>query len=114
MPIITIDGNIGAGKTTLLNYLHINFNMNVDLEPVEKWKSYLDNIYLHKKDFFKFQVRVWLDRSWIQEKNKYSSLIMERSPLFIRNTFNTYIHNNNLITPQEFNIINVLLLNLEI
>jgi len=108
MPIITIDGNIGAGKTTLLNYLHINFNMNVDLEPVDKWKSYLDNIYLHKKDFFKFQVRVWLDRSWIQEKNKYSSLIMERSPLFIRNTFNTYINNNNLITPQEFNIINEL------
>ncbi len=108
MPIITIDGNIGAGKTTILNYLHTNFNMNVDLEPVDKWKSYLDNIYLYKKDYFNFQVRVWLDRSWIQEKNKYSSLIMERSPLFIRNTFNKYINNNHLITPQEFNIINEL------
>jgi deoxyadenosine/deoxycytidine kinase len=108
MPIITIDGNIGAGKTTILNYLHTNLNMNVDLEPVDKWKSYLDNIYLHKKDYFNFQVRVWLDRSWIQEKNKYSSLIMERSPLFIRNTFNKYINNNHLITPQEFHIINEL------
>jgi len=108
MPIITIDGNIGAGKTTILNYLHTNFNMNVDLEPVDKWKSYLDNIYLHQKDYFNFQVRIWLDRSWIQEKNKYSSLIMERSPLFIRNTFNKYINNNGLITPQEYHIINEL------
>ena len=30
MPIITIDGNIGAGKTSVLNYLHTNFNINVD------------------------------------------------------------------------------------
>ncbi len=33
---------------------------------------------------------------------------MERSPLFIRNTFNKYINDNHLITPQEYNIINEL------
>lgn len=108
MPIITIDGNIGAGKTTILNHLHNNCNINVDLEPVEKWRTYLDNVYLHKRGYFNLQVRVWLDRSWIQEKNKYSLLIMERSPFFIRHTFNKYIYENSLITPQEFNIIDEL------
>ena len=108
MPIVTIDGNIGAGKTSILNYLHNNFNINVDLEPINKWKSYLDNIYLNKKNFFNFQVRVWLDRSWIQEKDERSLIIMERSPNFIRNTFNKYMYEKGLITSNENIIINEL------
>jgi deoxyadenosine/deoxycytidine kinase len=107
MPIITIDGNIGAGKTTILNYLHNNYNIFIDLEPVDKWKSYLDNIYIYKKNHFNLQLRVWLDRSWIQEKNK-TLMLMERSPFFIRNTFNTYLYNNNLISTHENIIINEL------
>jgi deoxyadenosine/deoxycytidine kinase len=108
MPIITIDGNIGAGKSTILNYLHSNHNIYVDLEPIDKWKSFLDNIYTNKKNYFNFQVRVWLDRSWIQEKDMNTTIIMERSPYFIRNTFNKYMYNNNLINTQENNIINEL------
>lgn len=108
MPIITIDGNIGAGKTSILNYLHTNYNINVDLEPIDKWKPYLDNIYLEKKDYFKFLIRIWLDRSWIQEKNKSSLVIMERSPYFIRNTFNKLIFDTELININENNIINEL------
>jgi deoxyadenosine/deoxycytidine kinase len=108
MPIITIDGNIGAGKTTILKYLHTNYNINIDLEPIDKWKPYLDNIYIDKKDYFKFLIRIWLDRSWIQEKNNSSLVIMERSPYFIRNTFNKYLFNNNLINKNENNIINEL------
>lgn len=108
MPIITIDGNIGAGKTTLLNYLHNNYNIYIDLEPLDKWKSFLDNIYNNKKNFFNFQIRVWLDRSWIQEKDVNSTIVMERSPYFIRNTFNKYMFENDLITPQENIIINEL------
>lgn len=107
MPIITIDGNIGAGKTTILNYLHHNYNIFIDLEPVDKWKSYLDNIYIYNKNYFNLQLRVWLDRSWIQEKNK-TLMLMERSPFFIRNTFNTYLYNNNLISNHEYLIINEL------
>jgi len=107
MPIITIDGNIGAGKTTVLTHLHNNYNIYIDLEPVEKWKSYLDNIYINNKNHFNLQLRVWLDRSWIQEKNK-SLMLMERSPYFIRNTFNTYMYKNNLISNQEYVIINEL------
>lgn len=108
MPIITIDGNIGAGKSTLLNYLHNNYNIYIDLEPLDKWKSFLDNIYTKKKNYFNFQIRVWLDRSWIQEKDLNSIIIMERSPFFIRNTFNKYTYENQLITNQENNIINEL------
>lgn len=108
MPIITIDGNIGAGKSTILNYLHSNHNIYIDLEPIDKWKSFLDNIYTNKKNYFNFQVRVWLDRSWIQEKDINTTIIMERSPYFIRNTFNKYMYNNNLINTQENNIINEL------
>lgn len=108
MPIITIDGNIGAGKTSILNYLHTNYNINVDLEPIDKWKPYLDNIYLEKKNYFKFLIRIWLDRSWIQEKNKSSLVIMERSPYFIRNTFNKLTYDTELINNNENNIINEL------
>ena len=108
MTIITIDGNIGAGKTTILNYIHTNHNIYIDLEPIDKWKPYLDDIYINKQKFFNFQVRVWLDRSWIQEKDNNSVIVMERSPYFIRNTFNESMINNNLINPQENTIMNEL------
>jgi len=104
MTIITIDGNIGAGKTTILNYIHTNHNIYIDLEPIDKWKPFLNDIYLNKKKYFNFQIRVWLDRSFIQEKDN-TVIIMERSPFFIRNTFNKYISDNKLINPQEDNII---------
>lgn len=104
MTIITIDGNIGSGKTTILNYLHTNYNIYIDLEPIEQWKPFLDDIYNNNKNYFNFQIRVWLDRSWIQEKDN-TTIIMERSPYFIRNTFNKYIIDNNLINNQENNII---------
>lgn len=106
MTIFTIDGNIGSGKTTILNYLHKYKNFQVDLEPIEKWKSFLDNIYLHKKGFFNFQIKVWLDRAWIQEKDNKSIIFMERSPFFIRNTFNKNDYINNNINLDEFNVIN--------
>lgn len=104
MTIITIDGNIGAGKTTILNYIHSNHNIYIDLEPIDKWKTFLNDIYINKKKYFNFQIRVWLDRSFIQEKDNNSIIIMERSPYFIRNTFNKYIAKNNLINIQENNI----------
>ncbi len=108
MTIITIDGNIGAGKTTILNYIHANHNIYIDLEPIDKWKPFLDDIYINKKKFFNFQIRVWLDRSWIQEKDNNSTIVMERSPYFIRHTFNEYMAENSNINPQESNILNEL------
>jgi len=106
MTIITIDGNIGAGKTSILHYLHKYKGYQIDLEPVDKWKLFLDNIYINKKDYFNFHIRVWLDRAWIQEKDNKSTIFMERSPFFIRNTFNLNDFNINNINQEEFNVIN--------
>jgi deoxyadenosine/deoxycytidine kinase len=108
MLIYTIDGNIGSGKSTILNYLHKYKNLQIDLEPLEKWKSFLDNIYLYKTGFFNFQIKVWLDRAWIQEKESNSTILMERSPFFIRNTFTINDYNNNNINDDEYKVINEL------
>lgn len=108
MLIYTIDGNIGSGKSTILNYLHKYKNLQVDLEPLEKWKNFLDNIYLSKTGFFNFQIKVWLDRAWIQEKENNSTVLMERSPFFIRNTFTINDYNNNNINEEEYKVINEL------
>lgn len=86
MPIYTLDGNIGAGKTTVLEYLHNHYNFAIDPEPIGKWKPYLDEMYHHNRGAFNFQVRVWLDRCWLQEKTN-AHLIMERSPFFQANAF---------------------------
>lgn len=105
MPIITIDGNIGSGKSSVLYYLHKNYKIPIDLEPIENWKIYLDNFYNHKNDIFNFQLRVWLDRAWIQEKEEKVLLLMERSPYFIKNVFNKSAYENKLISDNEFNIL---------
>ena len=106
MTIYTIDGNIGSGKSSILNYLHKYKNIQIDLEPIDKWKSFLDNIYITKSGYFNFQIKVWLDRAWIQEKDNKSIIFMERSPYFIRNTFNKNDYINNNINEDEYNVIN--------
>lgn len=106
MTIYTIDGNIGCGKTSVLNYLHKYKNIQIDLEPIEKWKPFLNNIYLSKTGYFNFQIKVWLDRAWIQDKDNKSIILMERSPFFIRNTFNKNDYNNNNINDDEYKVLN--------
>jgi deoxyadenosine/deoxycytidine kinase len=106
MVIYTIDGNIGCGKTTILNYLHKHKNIQIDLEPVDKWKPFLDNVYINKTGYFNLQIKVWLDRAWIQDKETNSIIFMERSPYFIRNTFNKNDFINNHINEDEYNVIN--------
>ena len=104
MPIITIDGNIGCGKTSILNYLHRYQKMVIDLEPVENWLPYLNRIYTENKDVFQFQVRVWLDRCWVQEKSDVQ-VLMERSPFFIRNAFVATVYENGMISEKDNNIL---------
>lgn len=101
MPIITIDGNIGCGKSSVLNYLHKFHKLPIVLEPVESWEQHLINLYKEKKEVFQFQVRVWLDRCWIQEKSDKSSILMERSPLFIKEVFIKAARLQNLITTEQ-------------
>jgi deoxyadenosine/deoxycytidine kinase len=100
MPIITIDGNIGCGKTSLLNYLHRYHKMVIDLEPVDNWMPYLTKMYNENKDVFQFQIRVWLDRCWVQEKSDVV-VLMERSPFLIRNAFLKTVFDNGLICDNE-------------
>lgn len=85
--IFTLDANIGAGKSTVLTYLHNHYRLPIDLEPVVKWQPYLEDLYRNKRGAFEFQVRVWLDRCWIQQRPNMAPIIMERSPYFQSNVF---------------------------
>lgn len=108
MSIITIDGNIGCGKTSILNYLHRYLKYPIDLEPVENWQKYLDEIYKEKKNMFNFQVKIWLDRCWIQNQNiivdnTSNNIFVERNPYFIKNCFIELSKDKDLISKNEYN-----------
>ena len=101
MPIITLDGNIGCYKTSILNYFHKNYKNPVDLEPVDNWSEYLKNMYNTENSTYNFQIRVWLDRCWIQEKSN-TIILMERSPYFIKNVFVEKAYEDESISEEEY------------
>jgi len=101
MPIITLDGNIGCYKTSILNYFHKNYKTPVDLEPVENWSEYLKNMYDTENSTYNFQIKVWLDRCWIQEKSN-TIILMERSPYFIKNVFVEKAYEDKGINEEEY------------
>jgi len=103
--VFTIDGSIGAGKSTVLEYLHKNYNISIDLEPVDKWVPFLKRMYDEKKGTFEFQIRVWLDRCWIQPK-RHVNIIIERSPFFQKKVFIEASIMDKKITESERNILN--------
>lgn len=102
MNIVTIEGNIGCTKSTSMEYLHINYRIPVDLENVEKWQPYLEDMYYNRKNTFEFQIRVWLDRCWIQSHTHTTPMLMERSPFFQREVFVQVIHENGSVTDREY------------
>jgi deoxyadenosine/deoxycytidine kinase len=115
MVILTIDGNIGCGKTGVLNHLHKNYKYPIDLEPVDNWQKHLNLIYnnensenLNLSNIFNFQVRIWLDRCWIQNKIETNLILVERSPSFIKNVFIKNAINDNDITQNEAEILDYL------
>jgi deoxyadenosine/deoxycytidine kinase len=105
MPIFTLDGNIGCGKSTLLEYIHMNHLLPIDLEPIKKWQPYLNDIYCNNKGVCEFQVRVWLDRCWIQPKQD-TTMIMERSPYFQQKVFIPVNYENDRLTKREVDMLN--------
>lgn len=107
MPIITIDGNIGCCKTSILNYFHKNYKLAIDLEPVDNWTEYLANLYNTTNSTYDFQIKVWVDRCWIQEKTSIS-VLMERSPYFIKNVFVRKAFEDKSISETEYDNINKL------
>ncbi len=101
MPIITLDGNIGCYKTSILNYFHKNYKTAIDVEPVESWNEYLKNIYNTNNSTYNFQIKVWMDRCWIQEKSN-AIILMERSPYFIKNVFIEKAYEDKTINEEEY------------
>ena len=101
MPIITIDGNIGSYKTSILNYFHKNYKLAIDLEPVDNWTEYLANLYNTPNSSYDFQIKVWIDRCWIQEKTSMT-ILMERSPYFIKNVFVRKAYEDKTINNAEY------------
>jgi deoxyadenosine/deoxycytidine kinase len=101
MPIITIDGNIGSYKTSILNYFHKNYKLAIDLEPVDNWTEYLANLYNTPNSSYDFQIKVWIDRCWIQEKTNMV-ILMERSPNFIKNVFVRKAYEDKTINEAEY------------
>lgn len=101
MPIITIDGNIGSYKTSILNYFHKNYKLAIDLEPIDNWTEYLANLYNTPNSSYDFQIKVWVDRCWIQEKTNMS-VLMERSPYFIKNVFVRKAYEDKTINDTEY------------
>lgn len=104
--IFTIDANIGAGKTTVMEYLHKHYRIPIDPEPVQRWMPYLEDMYRNDKGAFDFQVRVWLDRCWVQQRPNMSPIVMERSPYFQRNVFVPVNVDNKRLSEKELNMIN--------
>jgi deoxyadenosine/deoxycytidine kinase len=105
MPIITIDGNIGSCKTSVLNYFHKNFKIPIDLEPVDSWNNFLNNLYTKESEStYNFQIKVWIDRCWIQEKSNVH-ILMERSPYFIKNVFVEKAYEDKTIDDEQYNIL---------
>lgn len=100
--IFTIDANIGAGKSTVLTYLHNQFRLPIDLEPIAKWQPYLEELYRNKRGAFEFQVRVWLDRCWIQQRPNMAPIVMERSPFFQSNVFLPASLDSGAFTQQQY------------
>ena len=110
MPVITIDGNIGSGKSTILENLQKNYNQVVSFEPIQEWEPYLENMYKNNSGHFDFQLKVYLDRAFIQAKSN-SILYMERSPKFTYETF-IKVYKDNL-TQQDNSILEYLYENVD-
>jgi deoxyadenosine/deoxycytidine kinase len=102
MPVITIDGNIGAGKSSILDKLQKNHNQVVSFEPIADWEPYLEDIYKNNVGYFHFQLKVFLDRAFIQTKSN-SIIYMERSPKFTRETFVSVYKDK--FSPREYDIL---------
>ena len=106
--VFTIDGNIGAGKTTILSILNTRYGIPINLEPIEKWRSFLDTFYNDSiKNTFQFQIRIWLDRCNITTNLSNTSELsgIERSPIFTFHTFIQSAKDSNLINDSEFNLL---------
>lgn len=105
--VITLDGNIGAGKSTILEYIHKNHGIAIDVEPIQTWQPYLNDLYGNKESAaFNIQVRVWLDRCFIVQPSHPT--VMERSPMFQRGVFVPVNVTNKQISNKQYEMLDEL------
>ena len=50
-------------------YIKKNHNQIVSFEPIQEWDPYLENMYKNNIGHFDFQLKVYLDRAFIQSKS---------------------------------------------
>lgn len=105
MTVISIDGNIGAGKSTVLNYLKHKYHFSIDLEPVDDWIPFLQDMYKNKKDAFEFQVKVWMDRIYHPDYPKDTNVLTERSGFFQWHVFSKANFENGKLNERQYNIL---------
>jgi len=59
-------------------------------------------MYNSRSSTYNFQIKVLIDRCWIQEKSNVI-VLMERSPYFIKNVFVEKAHDDKTISIEEYN-----------
>jgi len=105
MTVISIDGNIGAGKSTVLNYLKKTYKYNIDVEPVDDWIPFLQDMYKNNKDAFEFQIKVWMDRVFNTNYTVKDITITERSAFFQWHVFSKANFENGKLKERQYTIL---------
>jgi len=105
MVVISIDGNIGAGKSTVLNYLKNTYKYEVDLEPIDDWIPFLQDMYKNNKDAFEFQIKVWMDRVFNTEYPTNEITLTERSAFFQWHVFSKANFENGKLNERQYMIL---------
>jgi len=105
MVLVSIDGNIGAGKSTVIHYLKNRHHYDIDLEPVDDWLPFLQDMYKNNKDAFEFQVKVWLDRIYNAHYSSQVTTIAERSGFFQWNVFSKVNFDNGKLNGRQYTIL---------
>lgn len=100
--VVSIDANIGATKSTLIEYMASIWSdkYEKDVEPVESWQPWLDEIYVKGTGTLEFQLKVLIERCFpTVPTNK--TLLIERSPMFQEGVFiPANVHNGKLTERQ--------------
>jgi deoxyadenosine/deoxycytidine kinase len=105
MVIVSVDGNIGAGKSSVLHYLKNKYQYKIDLEPVDDWIPFLQDMYKNNKDAFEFQIKVWLDRIYNVDYPANDITLTERSGFFQWQVFAKAVFETGKLNERQFNIL---------
>lgn len=110
---VLVEGNIGVGKSTLLNYFRRYDDVEIVVEPLEKWQNLngsnlLDLMYRDATTWgFPFQIYALL--LMLQNhvlRTAKNVKILERSLFSAHNCFNKILREQNHLKKEEYDILN--------